>query len=423
MDNAEVAGILEKIADLLDVVGENPFRTRAYRNAARVINGLPDSVAKIAVEQPEELPELPNIGKDLAAKIIEIATTGSHPLLRDLEAKVPEGLIAMMNIPGVGPKRAKLFWDELEITPVEAMERAARDGKLRELKGIGEKLEQKILDGCASIESRRGRMSLEEADRSVKPLIERLREVEGILAIDLAGSVRRRKETIGDIDVLVASNAPGPIAESVVAHADVASVLARGQTKCSVMLKSGIQVDVRIVEPDCWGAALQYFTGSKAHNIAIRHIALKKGLKLSEYGVFRGTERVAGKTEEDVYRALDLDWIPPELREDRGEIDMAREHRLPALVAMDDISGDGEVDASVLDACKARGYAWAGVRGGAPSIAGLVVYDTVVLEKRGRLLSSRAKAPEELDRIRYALDAARRDGCSKNDIVNTARSF
>jgi len=371
MDNVDVARLLDEIADLLEIESGNPFRVRAYRTAARTIEALGQPLATLVRRDPAALEELPGIGKDLAGKIVEIVTTGDLGLRRELVAKVPESLVLMMRVAGVGPKRARAFYDHLGLQTIDDLEAAARSGKLHTLRGIGELLERRILQGCAEARARSSRFRLAEADAHAAPLVAYLREGVGVTAIDIAGSLRRRRETIGDIDVLAASKDPAAVAERFVSYPEVTKILAKGETKCAVRLRSGMQVDLRVVAPESYGAALHYFTGSKAHNIAIRTLGVKRKLKISEYGVFRGARRIGGRTEEEVFRAVGLPWIAPELREDRGEIDAARDGTLPRLIDLGDLRGDLHVhtDASdgantlreMVEACVARGYAYVAI--------------------------------------------------------------
>jgi DNA polymerase (family 10) len=371
MDNADVARRFDEIADLLEIKGENQFRVRAYRTAARTIESLGESVEAICRQDPKRLTGLPGIGKDLAGKIADFARTGRCATLEELSATLPLSLVEMMRISGVGPKRAKLFYDELGIHTLEELEEAAQSGRLRQVRGMGDVLVAHIVQGCAEHRARRGRYRLSEADAHAAPLLDWLREAPGVAAVAIAGSLRRRKETIGDLDILVATKHPEVIAERLARYADVREVLARGETKCAVVLRSGLQVDVRAVEPETWGAALHYFTGSKAHNIAVRLLGVRRGLKISEYGVFREEQRLGGRKEEDVFRAVGLPWIPPELREDRGEIEAAREGALPRLVEVGDLRGDLHMHTAATDgvntlremveAARARHYAYVAI--------------------------------------------------------------
>ncbi|MGH7546275.1 MAG: DNA polymerase/3'-5' exonuclease PolX [Gemmatimonadota bacterium] len=370
MENLDIGRIFEEVADLLEIQSANPFRVRAYRTAARTVEAQSVPVA-LLVDEEGALEELPGIGKDLAEKIREIVRTGELALLRELRAQTPPGLAEMMHISGLGPKRAKQIYDELQIATLDDLEAAAREGRLQELHGFGPTLEAKVIQGLAEHRARAGRFRLADADAYVRPLLAYLEKVEGIETLEVAGSYRRRCETVGDVDILIAAKDGGPIAEQFVAYPQVAEVLAQGATKSSVRLKAGLQADLRIVPPESWGAALHYFTGSTAHNIAVRRMGVKRKLKINEYGVFRGDRRVGGRTEAEVYAAVDLPYIPPELREDRGEFEAARDGTLLDLVTPDDIRGDLQMHTTRSDgrntleemvlACRARGYAYAAI--------------------------------------------------------------
>lgn len=372
MENVEIARIFEEVADLLEIQDSSPFRVRAYRNAARTLEALGEPVAEIAArEGADGLTGLPGIGKDLAGKIVELVETGELALLKELTAKTPESLIEMMRIPSLGPKRARLLYDTLGIETVDELEEAGRSGRLLGVRGFGEKLVATILDGCAKRRASAGRVRLADAEAQIAPLLQHLRAAPEALAVEVAGSLRRRKETVGDADILVSARRGEPIASRLLAYPEIKQVLAHGATKCSVVLRSGLQVDLRIVPPESYGAALHYFTGSKAHNIAVRTLGVSRGLKINEYGVFRGDRRIGGKTEEDVFHAVGLPFIPPELREDAGEIDAARSGRLPDLVEVGAIRGDLHVHTTYTDgrddleamvaACRARGYEYVAI--------------------------------------------------------------
>ncbi len=340
MHNAEIAEMFNRLADLLEIEGANPFRVRAYRNAARAVGGMSKSMADL-VSQGQDLSELPNIGKDLAEKIATIVKTGTLPLLDEVEERTPSALSDLMKIGGLGPKRVKVLYKQLGIESAEGLKRAAEEGKIRDLEGFGTKTEQMILErlpGARSKEEKRHRLI--DAEEIVEPLVGYLKESEGPKGIAVAGSYRRRKETVGDLDILVTAKKGSSIMDRLVEYDEVSDVISHGTTRSTVVLRSGMQVDVRVVPEVSYGAALQYFTGSKAHNIAVRKLAGKKGLKINEYGVFRGDKRVAGKTEHEVYKKVGLRFIEPELREDRGEIEAARKGRLPGLVTLEDMRGD-----------------------------------------------------------------------------------
>jgi DNA polymerase (family 10) len=337
--NTDIAGIFDAIADCLEIEGDNPFKIRAYRNASRTIRGLGLEL-KETVAGGKELTGLPGIGKELAAKIVEILETGTTQALEKLKEKVPAGVIEMLKIPGLGPKRVSALYHELKIESLTALKEAAEAGRVQALPGFGVKTEQHIREALEALSQRPARVSIALARPSVEALSSYLQQVPGVLEVAEAGSFRRCAETVGDIDILVTAGGDSPVMERFTGFADVGQVLARGTTKSSIVLRSGLQVDLRLVAPESFGAALQYFTGSQAHNIAIRRIGRQRGLKINEYGVFNADGKVAGDTEESVYRALDLSWVPPELREDRGEIEAAREGRLPELVELADIKGE-----------------------------------------------------------------------------------
>jgi DNA polymerase (family 10) len=339
--NADIARAFDEIADLLELEGANPFRIRAYRNAARVVGELQlDLAARLA--EGGELPKLAGIGADLAAKIGEICSTGTCDALEELRKHFPPGITELLRLPGLGPKRAALLHEKLRVDSLEDLKRAAGSGKLREIPGFGEKTEQKLLEAVEARLSKARRFKLAVAAQYAEPLAK-------YLGATVAGSYRRMKETVGDLDFLVASKKPAEAIERFVTYAEVRDILARGTTKASVVLASGIQADLRVVEPDCFGAALHYFTGSKAHNIAVRRMGMALGLKVNEYGVFRGTKRIAGKTEESVYAAVGLPYIEPELREMQGELQAAREGTLPHLVTLGDLKGDLHAHTSATD--------------------------------------------------------------------------
>ena len=368
--NSDIARSLDKLADLIELEGGNPFRIRAYRNAARVVGELPRNVLAMTAAG-EDLAELPGIGKDLAGKIETLAETGHIAVLDEMERKTPPGLLALLDVPGLGPKRVRALYDGLGIHSLADLVAAARAGKIRELAGFGAKTEQRILQEAEKRAAIVSRIKRPVAEDVAEPLLRYLREAEGIRRAAVAGSYRRRKETVGDLDIVVAAPPRAGVIERFVAYEDVAQVLARGPTRSSVVLKNGMQIDLRVVSDASYGAALMYFTGSKAHNIALRGIAAGRGLKLNEYGLFEGTHRLAARTEEEVYRHLDLPYIEPELREDHGEIEAARQGRLPHLVTLGDIRGDLHVHTSESDghaslaemahAAQERGYAYIGI--------------------------------------------------------------
>jgi len=366
--NNDVAGIFDELADLLEIKGENQFRVRAYRNAARTVAGMARSVAELAAEE-KGLDGLPGIGRDLAEKIRTIVATKKLPLLEDMKKELPEGLTTLMRVRGLGPKKVAVLYKSLHVASLGDLKKAAAAGKIRELPGFSEKTEQAILEeiGRTPVKgSAPERFKLAVAEQIVGPLFEDLKKAKGLEEIAVAGSFRRRAETVGDVDILAAAETSGDVVRRFVRHDDVAKVLAEGDTKASVVLRGGLQVDLRVVPLASFGAALHYFTGNKSHNIAVRTMGVKRGLKVNEYGVFRGAKMIAGRTEEEIYRLFGMPYIEPELREDRGELQAALKGKLPRLVRLEDIRGDlhshtkttdGHYTAAEMaEAAKALGY-------------------------------------------------------------------
>lgn len=365
--NAEIVDAFYRLAELLEIEGANPFRVRAYRNAARTISELPESVAAI-VEAGADLTELPGIGEDLAGKVVQFVTTGHLKALEQEERKLPRELVEMATLPGLGPKRIKLLHDRLKINNLKDLQKAATAGKLGKLPHFGAKLEEKILQDLQRRTKVPKRMLLVHAEEIGQAFVNYLKADKDIDQVVIAGSFRRRKDTVGDLDILVTSAKPTAAIALFTAYPEVKQVVSKGPTRSTILLHSGLQVDLRVVPEQSYGAALHYFTGSKLHNIAIRRMGMKHGFKISEYGVFKGTKRIAGRTEAEVYHSIELPYIEPELREDRGELEAAREHRLPRLVTIDDIRGDLHVHTKASDgrmtieemarAAKRRGYAY-----------------------------------------------------------------
>ncbi len=337
--NATIAAIFDEIADLLDIQSANPFRVRAYRNAARTIGDLGTDVQTF-LDRGMALTDIPGIGADLANKIKEIIETGSCEFLRRLEHDVPPAVTQLLRVPGLGPKRVKTLWHDLDIQTLEQLLQAAKDQRIRDLPGFGEKTEQKILEAVQHSLAQAPRVKLAVAAQFAEPLAAWLRTLAGVEHVEITGSYRRMRETVGDLDIVVTAADAEPVMDRFARYAEVKEVQARGPTRSTVILKNGLQVDLRVVPQESFGAALQYFTGSKAHNIAIRRMAQEKGLKINEYGVFRGEKRVAGATEESVYKCVGLPWIPPELREAHGEVEAARNGKLPKLIELADLKGD-----------------------------------------------------------------------------------
>lgn len=336
--NADIARVFEEIADLLEIQDANPFRVRAYRNAARSVGNLALDLAA-AVREGRPLPKIPGIGEDLAAKIAEIARTGTTTLLERLRRQSPPAVTELLRLPGLGPKRVRALVEKLGVKSLADLELAARAGKIRALPGFGEKTEAAIARAAAERLGAAKRFQLATAAQYADALLAHLARARGVKHVVAAGSLRRRRETVGDVDIVAAGETEDAM-RRFVGYSEVAEVLAQGPTRASVRLKSGLQVDLRAVPEESYGAALAYFTGSKAHNIALRRLAQARGLKINEYGVWRGRRRIAGATEESVYEAVGLPWIPPELREDRGEIEAAKAGRLPRLIERSDLRGD-----------------------------------------------------------------------------------
>lgn len=347
MRNQEIATFFKNIADILEIKGENPFRIRAYRKASQNVENLAEDIGLLS--KKGELSNLPGIGKDLTAKIEEILETGTLKFYEDLKKDIPPGLVAMLSIPGVGPRTAKIIFETLKVTTIEDLEKLAKRHQLRGLPGIQAKTEENILKGIELIKKGKERIPLGTILPIAEEVMEMLKRDSPIDRISVAGSVRRKRETIKDIDILVTSSNPHKVTEAFTTFPLAHEIIAKGETKCSIRTKEGISMDLRVVEPECFGAALCYFTGSKAHNIRIRELALKKGLKISEYGVFKGSRRIGGKEEKEVFKAVDLPYIPPELREDRGEIEAALKGELPKLVEYADIKGDVHVHSRYSD--------------------------------------------------------------------------
>lgn len=370
MKNKEVARLLDSIADLLEIKGENTFRVGAYRSAARHIEGLSEDIAQIA--SAGALRSIPGVGESLVARITEYLETGRSQHLEDLKAMFPEGLIELLQIPGLGPKKTKLVYEKLGVNGIEDLEQALREHKLRDLPGMGEKTEQNIQKELERWRSRTRRHLLGDALSLAEEIAAALRSCPAAQRVEPGGSIRRRKETIGDVDILAASDHPDEVIACFDGLPLVKEVIARGSTKSSVLTRQDIQVDLRVVKPESFGAALQYFTGSKEHNVRLRELAQKRGLKINEYGVFdeRTGERIGGENEEDIYRIVGLAYIPPEMREDRGEIEAAEkwasEGISPVLVETSDVRGDLHVHTNWSDglntleemaaAAIARGY-------------------------------------------------------------------
>ena len=346
--NEDIATIFDEMGDLLEIEDANPFRVRAYRNAARTIRGLGRELGQM-VADGEDLTRLPGIGKDLAAKIEEILATGHAKALDKLHKEVPASLEALLKIPGLGPKRVKVLYQDLHIKTLKQLENAARRGKLSALPGFGAKTEQRILDAVGAHRSLEKRFLRNVARQYAEPLVQYLQAVAGVNDVVVAGSYRRGKETVGDLDILVTAKANSPVMQKFVAYDEVVEIVSKGTTRATVFLRNGLKVDLRVVEQLSFGSALHYFTGSKAHNIQVRRHGQQRGLKINEYGVFKGEQSIAGKTEASVFKAVGLPFIPPELREGRGEIEAAKATKLPNLITREDLQGDLHVHTRATD--------------------------------------------------------------------------
>ena len=380
MENLEIAKVLSQMADLLEIQDANPFRVRAYRNAARFVDGYAKPMRKL-VEEESDLTDLPGIGKEMARHIHELIETGGLSVLDELAEKIPRSLIDVIELPGVGPKKAKKLWKELGVETVDELEQRAEAGDVAALDGFGEKSQEKILTGIEQFRQHRSRCKLVEADLLVQPLLEYLQESSEIERLEVAGSYRRRVETVGDIDLLAIASDAEAVMDRFTSYPKVTQIQMSGGTRGRVSLQSGLEVDLRILTEPSYGAALVYFTGSKEHNIKLRKRAIERGLRLSEYGVFRedddggdeseekdpwAGEQLAGRTEKEVYSTVELPWIEPELREDRGEVEAAARGELPVLVELSDMKGDLQMHSTWSDgknsieemvtACAARGY-------------------------------------------------------------------
>ena len=380
MENLEIAKVLSQMADLLEIQDANPFRVRAYRNAARFVDGHAKPMRKL-VEEESDLTDLPGIGKEMARHIHELIETAGLSVLDELAENIPRSLIDVIELPGVGPKKAKKLWQELGVETVNELEQRAQAGDVAALDGFGEKSQEKILTGIEQFRQHRSRFKLVEADLLVQPLLEYLRQSSKIERLEVAGSYRRRVETVGDIDLLAIATDAEAVMDRFTSYPKVTQIQMSGGTRGRVSLQSGLEVDLRILTEPSYGAALVYFTGSKEHNIKLRKRAIERRLRLSEYGVFRqdgdggdesgerdpwAGEQVAGRTEKEVYSTVELPWIAPELREDRGEVEAAARGELPVLVELGDMKGDLQMHSTWSDgknsieemvtACAARGY-------------------------------------------------------------------
>ena len=346
--NSDIAAIFNKTADLLEIKGKNAFRVRAYRNAARSIEDLAGRITDM-IQEGKDLSSLPGVGKDLAGKIETIVQTGDLPLLQQLEDEFPEGIHLLLKVEGLGPKKVKKLYEELNISDIDSLKESLRNAEIRELPGFGKKTEENIRKSLETFQPGESRVILMKVEELVEDLVNYLEKEKNLHRITVAGSYRRKKETVGDIDILATSSSSNKGMEHFVRYEDVDRVVSKGSTRSTVILRSGLQVDLRIVEAKSYGAALYYFTGSKEHNVAVRKRGVHQGLKMNEYGVFKGNEQTAGREEKDIFEQIGLPFIEPELREDRGEIEAAEEGRLPDLITLDGIRGDLHVHTTASD--------------------------------------------------------------------------
>jgi DNA polymerase (family 10) len=417
MENIEIAGILEELGHLLEIQGSNPFRIRAYRNAVRTVRGLTRPLSAM-MDAGEDLTALPAIGKDMSAHIVELVQTGALTRLAEVSAEVPRSLVQLVKLDGVGPKKAKKLWESLGVTTIDELEVALKAGRVESLEGFGATSVKKILSSIEDFRRYSGRFLLSKVDELIEPLLAHMRLAPDVERIEVAGSYRRRRETIGDIDLLVQAELPAPaVMEHFTAFGSVERVVLAGDTRGAVVLRSGLEVDLRVIPDRSFGAALHYFTGSKEHNIAVRQIAQRQGLRVNEWGVFRvpegvdpddvgkeDGERVAGETESSVFEVLGMGWVPPVLRENRGEVKAALDNSLPDLVTLEDIQGDLHMHSTWSDgkgsveemarACEARGYRYLAISDHSPALAMV-----------GGITPERAVDQwEEIDRVQEGLD-------------------
>jgi DNA polymerase (family 10) len=433
LENLDVARELTLLADLLEIQGANPFRIRAYRNAVNTVEGLSRPLHEM-VAAGEDLSELPAIGDNVAAHIVELLQTGSIDRLREVEAQFPRSLVELMALEGLGPKKARKLFEELGVRTIAELADALDSGAVEKLEGFGEKSVAKLRHALADHRKHTGRLRLDEVEHLIAGLLEHMRSAPGAKRVEVAGSVRRRRETIGDVDLLVEAEGDGtPIVEHFTAFDGAVRAEAAGPTKGSIVLGSGLQVDLRVVPRKSYGAALVYFTGSKDHNVAIRTRAVRDRIRVSEWGVFRvpkgvdpaslgPTEgkRLAGETEESVYEALGLDWIPPELRENRGEVEAAAAGELPRLVTLQDIRGDLQMHSTWSDGkasievmarmCVERGYEYLAITDHSGAMAMLEGLDPKRARRQWKEVEKLKKSLPEIDILRSAEVDILKDG-------------
>jgi DNA polymerase (family 10) len=404
--NSEIADIFREVADILEIQGANPFRVRAYRTAARTVSALGRNVADM-INAGEDLTELQGIGEDLAGKIEEIVETGSLEQLEHLKNETSPELAKLLEIEELGPKRVRQLHEALGVNTLKELEEAAEADKIERLEGFGSVLQEKILASVKGKQGQEERIQLRTAEDLAMPLVAYLRSLEAVQRIEVAGSYRRRQETVGDLDILTISDDWEEVSHQFINYDAVVDIVSQGKTRSTVILRTGLQVDLRVVSPESHGAALFYFTGSKAHNIAIRNLAIDRGMKVNEYGVFEGDRRIAGETEEEIYGLFDLPFTPPELREDRGEIEAARKGELPDLVTVEDIRGDLQMHTDASDgratleemvrAAQKRGYEYIAITDHSPH----------VVVTQGLDADALAKQIDEIDAMNDQLDDIR----------------
>ena len=399
--NDEVERLLLEFAELMAIVSDDPFKPRAYEKAARAVGGFPDELHSLA-----DVRAIPGVGKSIAEKIHAYLQTGTFPELESLRSQIPAGVREMTAIPGFGPKKAMAVYQELGIDSVQQLIAAAEEGRLATLKGFSAKTEENVLKGAKRLQQDEGRVLVSDALDVAEASLERLRELAEVRKADYAGSLRRMRDTIGDVDLLVASDDGGPVMDAFTTFGSVERVLAKGDTKSSVLVRGGLQVDLRVVPREAWGAAMIYFTGSKAHNIRIRELAVRAGLKLNEYGLFDAGsgELLAAETEAQVYERLGMAYIEPTLREDRGEVEAALDGSLPAVVTLDQIKGDLHTHTNLtdglaplsrmLEAAAGRGYAYYAVTDHAPNLYMQRMTDDKMLAQRRELRRLQSKYPK-----------------------------
>ena len=398
MKNSQIASIFYRMADLLEIEGANSFRVRAYRNAADTIERMPKDVSDL-IKEGKQLTSIHGVGPDLANKIQEIVKTGKLAQLDEIEQRTPPEMADLLKIGGLGPRRVKTIYSELGVKSIQQLRAAAESGAIRGLPGFGEKIESRILEDLRKKHIGEKRFRIDRAESIVAPLLEHLRRPGNIRDLTVAGSFRRRKETVGDLDILAISPDGGAVIDHFTRYGGVKEILSQGETRSTVILSSGIQVDLRVVPEESYGAALVYFTGSKPHNLHLRVMAIDRGWKNNEYGIYEGDKLIAGRTEESLYQALGLPWIPPEMREDTGEIELAQRGKLPELVTLEHIRGDLQCHTKYSDgkstiegmAERARklGYAYLAITDHSQSLR----------IARGMQVEDLARQIEEIDRL------------------------